>query len=242
MSFLSTNEADDDAWSALGEMQCLIFDLDGTLLNRPQSLPSEANKEALKLLCTDSSELSALVSKMREVSAQFTDGKGILASKTHQFQRLIAMLGIADDSLCDRLFQKYMEYYLSKISVYADVTSTLRNISGQSIRVGLITNSPDDIVVAALKHFGIHSYFDFIVVASLVQFPKPSTGFCQNVLESAGCEPNRILVVGDGDEDQVTARMIGARFCRVSRESDQSVRDPNGGIVVNDLGSLVGCF
>ncbi len=177
MTFNEREAHQKDKKAGPGKIRCFIFDLDGTLLNLPPSLPLEADIEALKLLCTENYDLNEVLILMRQVSSKFVDGKGILASKTRQFELLLNVLGIEHGSLAGMLFEKYIDYYISKTSLYSDVINTLKAISTQDIRLGLITNSPDDIVVGLLTHFGIYKYFEFIVAASLVNYSKPSAGF-----------------------------------------------------------------
>lgn len=239
MSFSKREDGKKDKKAGISKIQCFIFDLDGTLLNRPPSLPREANIEALKLLCTEEHGLDELLTLMRQVSSKFTDGKGILASKTRQFELLLNILGIEDSSLANILFEKYMGYYLSIASLYPDAINTLKAISDQDIKIGLITNSPDDIVVGVLMHFGIDKYFNFIAAASLVHYPKPSVEFGDFLVERACSEPNAIAIAGDGDEDSITAKMIGARFYRVSRNLEGSMFDTDSCGVLTNLNGIL---
>ena len=105
--------------------------------------------------------------------------------------------------------------------------------------MGLITNSPDDIVVGLLKYFGIYQYFQFIVAASLINYPKPSAQFSDFLVKKACSDPQAIAIAGDGDEDGLTAKMIGARFYRVRRNLEEPISDTDYCGVIDNLSDLV---
>ncbi len=202
-------------------IECVVVDLDGTILDRPASLPGEANSAALSSLLSKDECLHDLSELMRKVSTAVTVGKGILASKTCQFETLLDHLGRNDRGLADRLFNQYMQVYLSRCQLYPEVKSVLEALDARGVRVGLITNSPDDIVTELLRHFHVDRHFDFIVAASLIRHPKPSQAFTRALGELAGVPPNVLVLAGDGDEDEATAAAMGAIFYRVVRGRNQ---------------------
>jgi len=219
--------------------EVVIIDLDGTLLNRPPHLPREANTEALKLLCTEHRGLDEIQSCMKDVSSRTKEGKGILASKANQFGLLVKILGIDDVTIIDGMLSRYMERYLSDSSLYPEAASTLGTLARLGLRMALITNSPDDVVGAVLRHFGIDQYFDVVAAASSVGFPKPSIEFSRFLMDRFSSDPSAIVVVGDGDEDGVTASMIGARFFRVNRDETFVPVESGRDETVRNLGDLV---
>jgi phosphoglycolate phosphatase-like HAD superfamily hydrolase len=217
-------------------IRCLILDLDGTLLDRPETLPRHANLEALRTLSSGDSELQYLRSRLRQVSDRVTFGKAILASKKHQFELLLETLGV-EDSSCERLLATYMGTYLAGVSLYPEVPAFLDSAAA-NFRIGLMTNGPHDVVIGVLEHFGISQCFDFVATASLTGFPKPSESFSRHLLTAAGHDPRAVLMVGDGVEDHITAKIAATGFCFVDR-SGRNRYTEDGVRTVRNLGELL---
>ena len=72
----------------------VIFDLDGTILNRPSTVPREANLAALKLLCPMGYDVATLEDELKQVYALTTREGGFLVQKKKQFVLLLKNLGI----------------------------------------------------------------------------------------------------------------------------------------------------
>jgi FMN phosphatase YigB (HAD superfamily) len=118
----------------------VIFDLDGTILDRPSTVPQEANLAALKLLCPMQYDITTLEHELKQVYAQTTQQRGFLVPKRKQFALLLKNLGISANNLVEKLFQKYLRRYLSLVDLFPDAVNTLTTLSGLGVRVGLATN------------------------------------------------------------------------------------------------------
>lgn len=81
----------------------------------------------------------------------------------------------------------------------------------KSYRVALATNrmvSTRDI----LAHFRLDQYFDLIVSASDVRFPKPHPESMEKIMQAFSASPQEILYVGDSSVDQALATATGVFF------------------------------
>jgi len=193
-----------------------IFDLDGTILDRPSTVPQEANLAALKLLCPMQYDIATLEHELKQVYAQTTQQRGFLVPKRQQFA-LLKNLDIFANNLVEKLFQEYLRRYLSSVDLFPDAVETLTMLSGLGMRIGLATNGPEDLVNCVIEHFNLHDAFDFITTSSQVGSPKPSKRYSNFLIAQTKVEPPEVLVVGDGEEDAITAEMIGAAFIFVDR-------------------------
>jgi HAD superfamily hydrolase (TIGR01549 family) len=217
----------------------VIFDLDGTILDRPSTVPQEANLAALKLLCPMQYDIATLEHELKQVYALTTRERGFLVLKRQQFALLLKNLDIFANNLVEKLFQEYLRRYLFLIDLFPDAVDTLTTLSGLGMRIGLATNGPEDLVNCVVEHFNLHDAFDFIVTSSQVGSPKPSKRYSDFLIEKAAVEPYEILVVGDGEEDEITAEMIGAGFIFVDRKQRILQRETNSFRIVHSLSEVV---
>lgn len=217
----------------------VIFDLDGTILDRPSTVPREANLAALKLLCPMRYDIATLEDELKQVYVQTTQEGGFLVPKRKQFTLLLKNLGIFANNLVERLFQEFLGRYLSLVDLFPDAVETLTTLSDLGMRIGLATNGPEDLVNDVIAHFNLHDVFDFIVTSSQVGSPKPSRRYSDFLMEQAMVEPHEILVVGDGEEDAITAEMIGVGFILVDRGQHIVQREINSFRIVHSLSDIV---
>jgi HAD superfamily hydrolase (TIGR01549 family) len=217
----------------------VIFDLDGTILDRPSNVPREANLTALKLLCPMKYDIATLKDELKRVYTLTTQKEGFLVTKRKQFTLLLKNLGISANNLVERLFQEFLRRYLSLVDLFPDAVETLTALSGLGLRIGLATNGPEDLVNEVIEHFNLHDVFDFIVTPSQVGSPKPSRQYSDFLMEQARIDPHEILVVGDGEEDRITAEMIGARFILVYQGQHTIHKKTNSFRIVQNLSEIV---
>jgi phosphoglycolate phosphatase len=63
-----------------------------------------------------------------------------------------------------------------------------------------------------LSHFHLDKYFDLVVSASDVRFPKPHPDIMKRILDTFNASPNEILYVGDSSVDEELAAVTGVYF------------------------------
>jgi phosphoglycolate phosphatase len=63
-----------------------------------------------------------------------------------------------------------------------------------------------------LAHFHIDSYFDLVVSASDVAFPKPHPETMERIMSTFGVRPREILFIGDSPVDEALAQATGVHF------------------------------
>lgn len=78
-------------------------------------------------------------------------------------------------------------------------------------RVALATNRMVS-TRSILTHFAIAHYFDLIVTASDVRFPKPHPESMEKIAEAFSATPKQIVYVGDSVVDEVLAATTGTFF------------------------------
>jgi phosphoglycolate phosphatase len=63
-----------------------------------------------------------------------------------------------------------------------------------------------------LSHFNLEQYFDLVVSASDVRYPKPHPESMERILEAFQVKPHQVLYVGDSQVDEALAASTGVCF------------------------------
>jgi putative hydrolase of the HAD superfamily len=199
----------------------IIFDVNGTLLGYEDPLGFEKRFAAA---CQD---LGAQVSPddvqraMAIVVQQWSErkqtgnrrassGEQYRRSMTWFYQALLKALGVPGDSgqQADSLYERFIirEGFMPPFN---EVRETLARLRARGLRLGILSNFPPH-CEDALKCHGLHGYFDFFVVSSLVGLEKPDAAIFELAIEKAGCPRDEILYVGDDLYDDIRgARSVG---------------------------------
>ena len=178
--------------------RCVIFDLDGTLLNTLSDLSDAVN---------DSLALHGLPSRSRdEVKSFIGDGVAKLIERS-------VPVG-TPDALTAEVLRDFKAYYAAHCedhtAPYEGILPLLSTLREQNILTGIVSNKFD----AAVKALSAHYFRDIIDVAvgeqealGIRKKPAPDTLLmAMNVLEVSAEET---LYVGDADTDILTARAAG---------------------------------
>ena len=75
---------------------------------------------------------------------------------------------------------------------FSEVRETMEQLCALGLRLGILSNYPphlEDI----LRRQGLHDYFDFFVVSSLVGMEKPDPAIFEHASEKSGCSREEIL-------------------------------------------------
>jgi phosphoglycolate phosphatase len=177
----------------------VIFDLDGTLLDSIADIGTAANR-VLEELGRPTHEISAY---------QFLVGDGVSVL----FQR--ALPDTIDDpglmSRCMELFESaYSEEWNKRSKPYDGITLLLNSLVEARLRVGVLSNKPEEFTKRCSTHFFPDVPFD-LVVGHSVRFPrKPDPSSARWMAEQWEVDSSRIAYVGDTNTDMKTA--VGAGF------------------------------
>ena len=199
-------------WSApLSDLMALIvFDLDGTLVDSQRDLAESAN-ELLALF-------GAPPLDPARVAAMVGDGARVLVD------RVLAAGGVAPRQSA---LEDFLEIYRRRLVVhtrfYPSVLEMLPALADRAT-LAIVTNKPERLSRALLKHFDAERLFRWIVGgdSGFPRKPHPagllhvvrewgrSAGLGQEVTASLR---SRVLFVGDSQVDVTTARNAGVAIC-----------------------------
>jgi len=182
--------------------RCIIFDLDGTLIDSRADLTTAVNLMR-KHFSLPPLTLDAVTSYVGNGARKLTE-------------RALAETGVDVDDALHLMKKFYLEHLVDKTTLYPGVLDGLKKLSGAGWKLALITNKPDGPCHEILKHFAIDNLFA-VVIGGDCKFPlKPDPASIFHILEVCGASPSRSLILGDNYTDLESGRRAGIKCCFAS--------------------------
>lgn len=97
---------------------------------------------------------------------------------------------------------------------YPDTVEVLSSLNKQGIKVAVLSNIAFDIRPAFVA-LGADSFVDEFVLSFEIGAVKPSRAIFEHAVHALGCDPRRTLMVGDSEEADGAARVLGCSFALV---------------------------
>ena len=179
----------------------VLFDLDGTLTN---SGPGVMNCVA-----------RALEAMGRPVPPESTLRRFIGPPMFQSFRKLCGFSSAEADEGVRRFRGFYDDGGVFNNSVYEGIPEALAALRAAGARLAVATSKPESMAKLVLSHYGLARYFDDVSAADERDRDGGKEALIRPVLERAGCEPGRAVMVGDTKFDAAGARKAGARFLGV---------------------------
>lgn len=178
--------------------RCVIFDLDGTLIDSMGDLAAAVNH-------TRSTEhLPPL--PVKQISSYVGEGPYVL------LQRSFADLPGAD---INRLLVVYKEYYRSHMTdrtvLYPGVKDGLIRLYRAGLPMAIVTNKHAEAVRLLLEKFDLTRYFQIIIGSGSGFPPKPEPDALLHILKEFKADPAASWMVGDHFTDLESGRRAGMK-------------------------------
>lgn len=182
-------------------IKAVIFDLDGTLLDRDSSLKLFINNQYKKYI----SELKHIPEKHYTERFIELDNKGYVW-KDKVYQQLLQEFSISSLTW-EQLLEDYISSFQYSCIPFQHMEYVLKELKNRGILLGMITNGFTKFQTLNLKALGIHNYIDTILISEQEGIKKPHSEIFLRALEKLGVTPEESLYVGDHPENDV----IGAQ-------------------------------
>ncbi len=177
----------------------LIFDLDGTLVDSKYDLADSLNYAAKKLGYGEIPE--------SEIPDMVGDGVRMLISRAFNLDLETEELQLALDT-----FMEYYEGHLTdRTEFYPYVQQTIKHFKNKKMAV--LSNKPDHLTKPIIKELGLDSHFNIVLGATSHIARKPSAEPIEYILNELGVSPEKAMMVGDGDADVMAGKNAGIKTC-----------------------------
>lgn len=174
--------------------QCVIFDVDGTLIDTEVMV----KKSLLKIL---------LEENQKEYTLSELDF--ILGIPGHVTLQKFGIRNIQETS---RRWNKYMIDYKDQVTVFAGIEETLQELKKKQITTGIVTSKTGIELRDDFIPFGLMKYLDFYVCADDTAQHKPNPDPILKFLEKSGILAEQAIYIGDTIYDYQAATAANVKF------------------------------
>ena len=204
------------------ELAAVVFDLDDTLFDHSGASRRAVSAWLPTLGGRYSPEMvDAWFVAERTHFPAWRDGQVSFAEQRRRRVRdMLDLLGLPprpDDAL-DALFADYLDVYRQLWTAFDDVEAALEVVAACGLRIGVLTNGPDDLQRAKIAAIGLTDRLGPVLAADVLGVAKPHRGAYTGLCAALDLEPASVLYVGDDHElDVVAARSAGLRAVHLDR-------------------------
>lgn len=195
-----------------GELpQCVMFDLDGTLVDSALDLTAAVDNMLQALGRAPAGEA--------QVRQWVGNGAPVLVMRA-----LSGEMHPTEESVAQELFQAAFDIFLAAYTqsngrystLYPGVEALLAHLQQAGVPMAVITNKPMAFTTPLLKALKIDHYFGQVLGGDSLAVKKPDPLPLMTVLETSGCAPEQALMLGDSRNDVDAARAAGCPVVCVS--------------------------
>lgn len=178
--------------------KCVLFDLDGTLVNTIIDLGRSVDYVLTQF---------GREAKWSEDDYRSFVGNGARVLVDRAFEHTL------NEENLDKAFAmfkaKYNEILLDNAYAYKGVSNQLVVLREKGIRLAVVTNKPHEAAVKMVNTIFPNGTFDFIIGGKPEVPKKPDAASALIALEQLGCEADEAVFFGDSDIDIFTAYNAG---------------------------------
>lgn len=206
---------------------CAIgFDLDGTLFDHRGSAAEAVLEFTADLGYEPTPDRTAAwfdfeaehFESWRAGAVTFTEQRRL---RLRDYLRLLGARGLTEDGDLDRLFESYLTRYRRAWRAFPGVTSVLRQLRDQGMRIDVLTNGNHEQQIDKLRVTGLASLVDVVCTSEDIGVAKPDPRAFEILASRLGCTPSEMLFIGDDLTLDVTAaRAAGVAAAQVRRDRD----------------------
>ena len=186
----------------LRQIQLLIFDLDGTLIDSGLDLAMSVNamREKMGLAPLPHPEIAAYVGHGVAQLMRRSLGEGATEAKIQQ--------------ALDFFLAHYRAHMLDNTVTYPGVREALEELKDRHLAV--LTNKPVRFSELILEGLGISPYFRYVYGGNSFEQKKPDPMGAVKLMEQFKVQLRETLIIGDSDTDVLTGKNAGIWTCGVT--------------------------
>ena len=187
---------------------CLVFDLDGTLVDTAPDLMMAHNYVMKKYGYKEKP-----IESIRHLAGR---GAAAMLIRSIDSQGNLIKNNPIDANTHQQMTDDFINYYRQNISGHSklrkNVISLLDWCKEKEIICAVCTNKREDLAIKLLKEINIYKYFDFIAGADTFDFRKPDPKHLTEILDILQIEKKNSIMLGDSETDANTAKAAKVHF------------------------------
>jgi phosphoglycolate phosphatase len=214
-------------------IQCVVFDLDGTLINTLEDLTDAAN-DVLKEYGYPTHDVDAI--------------QAMVGHGGFELMKLALPQGKNSDLETRNAFEKFKSCYekrmTNKTKPYEGIRELLTELKNRDIPIAVHTNKPQFAATEIVQYlFSEFSFVDVIGYRS-EETRKPNPHFTLKIAKKAGVKPGDCLFVGDSLADYETGKNAGMKIVLVTWgfRDRQHLSQKKDAILIDHPMELIACL
>ncbi|OAS89532.1 MULTISPECIES: HAD family hydrolase [Metabacillus] len=211
-------------------IKAAIFDFDGTLLNRDESVRLFIEGQYRRL-----NNLLGNISREKYVSRFIElDNRGYVW-KDIVYQRIVKEFDITKITW-QELLQDYMNEFKHNCVPFSNLINMLEKLKNNNLILGIITNGIGKFQMNNIKALGIEKYFEVILISEWEGIKKPEPKIFNRAMEQLKILPFEGIFVGDHPVNDVKgAQNVGMKGVW---KQDSQWNHVEADFIINDLAEL----
>ncbi len=118
----------------------------------------------------------------------------------------------------ERVWGRIVNDRLTRRQLIAGAETLLKRLRAEGVKIVIVTNNTVEEQHAKLRHLGITSLIDVLVISEEVGIAKPHPRIFEAALERVGCQCHEVVMVGDSwANDVLGAQGVGIRTIWLNR-------------------------
>lgn len=180
-------------------IKAVLFDLDGTLLDRDTSVKKFVEDQHTRL----SSALSHIPKKIFAEKFMELEQNGYVW-KDKVYQKLADELAVRRMPP-GKLLEDYLNHFKHHCTPFPNLVSTLDELKKKGLRLGMVTNGYGVFQNDTIKALEIKEYFDTILISEMEGLSKPDPLLFERAAERLNVKTEECMFVGDHPKNDVEA-------------------------------------
>ncbi|QOR67058.1 HAD-IA family hydrolase [Cytobacillus suaedae] len=212
-------------------IKAVLFDLDGTLLDRDASVKKFIDGQYDRLI-----DHVGHIAKDDYISRFIElDARGYVW-KDKVYQQMVEECNITNLEWTD-LLKDYIEQFKFHCVPFPNLLRMLDSLKEKSLKLGIITNGRGQFQLDNIKALGIEDYFDTILVSEWEGMKKPNVEIFRKALRNLEVDASQAMFIGDHPDNDVKASMAAGLVGVWKR--DKQWEEVEADFVVEDLMEVI---
>ena len=198
----------------MAKPEAVFFDVGGTLLSSDMQLFNNLAKELNS------------PNSVTELKRMFSEKKSAITNNFKTIVQIIAEILIEKGYLQDRAVgfarELYAKSFITSGTIYPETMQILEELRTAGLKLGVISDADWDILKLQLEKFKLLGFFSSFSVSSEVMAYKPSKKIFEHALTNSGLPAEKIIYVGDTQDDIEGSNSTGMLSVFINRDSRNS--------------------